>query len=60
MHGGVPQIKAPPWLDRGGGWRQAVGSPVRITGGEALAAGRRGAEEPPARDVPREAETRCA
>jgi hypothetical protein len=60
MHGGIPQIKAPPWLDRGGGWRQAVGSPVRITGDVALAAGKRGAEEPSARDVPRDAETRCA
>jgi hypothetical protein len=60
MHGGVPQIKAPPWLDRGGRWRQAVGSPVRIASGMALAAGRRGAEGPPAGDVPREAEARCA
>ena len=30
MWGGVPQIKAPPWLDRGGGWRPATGSPTRI------------------------------
>jgi hypothetical protein len=30
MHDGVPQIKAPPWLDRSGGWRRAVGSPVRV------------------------------
>jgi len=30
MSGGVPEIKAPAWLDRGGGWRRAIGSPTRI------------------------------
>ena len=33
MSGGVPQIKPPPWLDRGGGWQRAMGSPTRILAG---------------------------
>ena len=38
MSGGVPQIKPPPWLDRGGGWRRAIGSPARIVDRGASAA----------------------
>src|SRR5674476_1381011 len=30
MRNGVPEIKAPPWLDRSPTWRRAVGSPARI------------------------------
>jgi hypothetical protein len=30
MRSGLPEIKAPPWLDRGRGWRRATGSPARI------------------------------
>ena len=30
MRDGLPEIKAPPWLDRGGTWRRAIGSPTRI------------------------------
>jgi 5-methylcytosine-specific restriction protein A len=42
MLGGVPQIKPPPWLDRGGGWRRAIGSPARIADrGASAAAGQR-------------------
>ncbi|MFB9308647.1 5-methylcytosine-specific restriction protein A [Agromyces hippuratus] len=30
MVGGVPQVRPPAWLDRGGGWRQVTKSPTRL------------------------------
>jgi len=30
MRDGIPEIKAPPWLDQSQVWRRAAGSPVRI------------------------------
>jgi hypothetical protein len=74
MSSGLPQIKAPPWLDRSGGWRQAAGSPARITEGLARVAGgvarvadrrreadtQQEAEAPREAEVPRETEARCA
>ena len=27
---GTPEVKAPPWIDRSGRWRPAIGSPTRI------------------------------
>lgn len=38
MRGGMPEIKAPPWLDRSGQWRPAIGSPARIAAARAATA----------------------
>jgi 5-methylcytosine-specific restriction protein A len=35
---GLPQIKAPPWIDHSGKWWPAVGSPVRIAAARTAAA----------------------
>jgi 5-methylcytosine-specific restriction protein A len=61
MHGGVPQIKPPPWLDRGRGWRRAAGSPVRIA--EGLARAEKEPRETEGRlrgEEQRDVEARCA
>jgi hypothetical protein len=33
MRGGVPEVKAPNWLDHTGNWRRGIGSPARIAEG---------------------------
>lgn len=35
MRGGLPEIKAPPWLDRSGEWRRAIGSRARMVAARA-------------------------